>query len=72
MKIAAWNVRTLLDRDGTNRPERGSALVAAELQRYEIDVAGLQETRFSGSGQLRESKQLYFLLERASRRGAPA
>ena len=60
MKIASWNVRTLLYRDGTNRPERRSALVAAELQRYEIDVAGLQETRFSGSGQLRESNYTFF------------
>ena len=60
MKIASWNVRTLLDRDGTNRPERRSALVAAELQRYEIDVAGLQETRFSGSGQLEKAIILSF------------
>ena len=60
MKIASWNVRTLLDRDGTNRPEKRSAFVAAELQRYEIDVAGLQETRFLGSGQLRESNYTFF------------
>ena len=31
LTIGQWNVRTLLDRDGANRPERRTALVAMEL-----------------------------------------
>jgi len=60
MKIATWNVRTLLDLVGNNRPERRTALVAAELDRYGIEVAALQETRFSGSGQLKEKTHTIF------------
>ena len=52
--LGSWNVRTLLDRDKTNRPERRTALVARELQRYNIDIAALSETRFPDEGSLRE------------------
>ena len=45
-KMAQWNVRTLLDRETTNRPERCTALVAMELAKYNIDIAVLSETRF--------------------------
>ena len=55
MKIATWNVRTLLDRDGSTLPERRTAIVAKELARYNIDIAALSETRFSDEDQLRES-----------------
>ena len=51
--ISAWNVRTLLDR-GTNRPERRTALVARELERYKVDIAALSETRLLGEGQCTE------------------
>lgn len=52
--MGAWNVRTLLDRAGTLRPERRTALVAKELQRYRIDIAALSETRLADEGSLRE------------------
>ena len=52
--IAAWNVRTLLDREGTDRPERRTALIAAELKRYNVDIAALSETRIAGEGSLEE------------------
>ena len=52
--IASWNVRTLLDRKRSNRPERRTALVTRELQRYNVDVAALSETRFLDIGQLTE------------------
>ena len=39
--VGAWNVRTLLDRDNTARPERRTALIAKELARYRIDIAAL-------------------------------
>ena len=42
--VEAWNVRTLLDRSGSDRPERRTALVGKELSRYGIDIAALSET----------------------------
>ena len=53
-KFGAWNVRTLLNRAITSRPERGTALIARELQRYRVDVAALSETRIADEGSLRE------------------
>ena len=53
--LATWNVRTLLDaQDGTERPRRRTALIAHELKRYNIDIAALSETRFSGEDSLTE------------------
>ena len=51
MTITQWNVRTLLDRETTNRPERRTALVAME---YNIDIAVLSETRFHASESLND------------------
>lgn len=53
-KIGTWNVRTLLDRENSNRPERRTAIVARELQRYDIDIAALSETRLADQGKLLE------------------
>jgi hypothetical protein len=39
-----WNVRTLLD---NAHADRGTVLTANELTRYNIDIAALQETRYS-------------------------
>ena len=50
MAIAQWNVRTLLDRETTNRPESRTTLVAMELAKYNIDIAVLSETGFHASG----------------------
>ena len=52
--LGAWNVRTLLNRAITSRPERGTVLVARELQRYRVDIAALCETRIADEGSLRE------------------
>ncbi|XP_068717545.1 craniofacial development protein 2-like [Montipora capricornis] len=52
--LGAWNVRTLLDRAGTLRPERRTALVAKELQRYRIEIPALSETRLADEGSLKE------------------
>ena len=54
MNLASWNIRTLLDREGTDRPQRRTALIAGELSRYNIDIAALSETRFAGEGELCE------------------
>ena len=52
--LGAWNVRTLLNRTITSRPERGTALVAWELQCYRVDKAALSETQIAEEGSLRE------------------
>ena len=54
MTIAQWNVRTLLDRETTNRPERRRALVAMEPAKYNIDIAVLSATRFHASVSLND------------------
>ncbi|VDM01982.1 unnamed protein product [Schistocephalus solidus] len=42
------------DNPRSNRPERRTALVARELARYKVDIAALNETRFSEQGKLEE------------------
>lgn len=54
MTFGAWNVRTLLDRDGNVCPERKTAIVARELHRYNVDVAALSETHLADEGELVE------------------
>ena len=58
LKIATWNVRTLLgDTDGGAGPRRKTALLAMELARYSVDFAALSETRLSGEGSISEGDQ---------------
>ena len=57
---AQWNVRTLLDRETTNRPERHTALVAMELAKYNIDIAVLSETRFHASESLHDLEYTFY------------
>ena len=38
MTIFHWNIRTLFDKDVTDRPERLTTLVAKELAKYNIDI----------------------------------
>ena len=52
--LATWNVRTLLDRKDTNRPQRRTALIADELAKYKIDIAAISETRLAEEGELCE------------------
>ena len=54
LKFASWNIRTMLDRVNVERPERRSAIVANELEKYNIDIAALSEVRFSDAGSIRE------------------
>ena len=42
---ATWNIRTLIDSEVTDRPERRSAIIAHELERLNIDQVALSETR---------------------------
>ena len=61
INIGCWNVRTLLDIEKSNRPERRTALVTRELQRLNVDIAALSETRLSGEDQLTEEGSGYSL-----------
>ena len=60
LTIAQWNVRTLLDGEGADRPERLTALVAMELTKYNIDITALCETRLSESGSLDDLEYSFF------------
>ena len=57
--IAAQDVRTLIDRDDTDRPHRRTAFITSELARYKIDIAALSETRLAGKGELTEKSSGY-------------
>ena len=61
LNIGCWNVRTLLDREKSGRPERRTGLVMNELHRLNVDIAALSETRLSGEDQLTEVKSGYTL-----------
>ena len=52
INIAAWNVCTL--RDTANILQRRTAIVAQELQRYNIAIAALSETRLPDQTQVAE------------------
>ena len=54
LKVACWNVRTLLDKELSERSHRRTALLARELSLYDIDIAGLSETSLADVGQLTE------------------
>ncbi|KAI8487938.1 hypothetical protein Bbelb_343860 [Branchiostoma belcheri] len=43
----------------SDRPERRTALIAAELNRYKVDIAALSETRLPGEGSLTEEGEGY-------------
>lgn len=49
-KFACWNVRTVLDSDKNDWPQRRSALVVRELSRLNIDIAAISEVRFAEQG----------------------
>ena len=61
LNVCCWNVRTLLDLDSSNRPERRTALVTRELRRLNVDIAALSETRMSDEDQLTEVKSGFTL-----------
>ena len=54
LTIGAWNVRTLMYSSGSDRPERRTALVGRELDRYKVEIAALSETRLAEQGLLKE------------------
>ena len=50
----------MLDREGTARPERRTALLDRELERYNVDIAALSETRLPDAGETPESTYTFF------------
>ena len=66
MRIGTWNVRTLMDSAGSDRPQRRTALVDRELGRYGIQIAALSETRFADVGEIKGvgAGYIFFLSER--------
>ena len=58
--VAEWNVRTLLDRTISQRPERQTALVALEMNRYNVDIAALSETKLPGYDSLEDHGYIFF------------
>ena len=54
LTIGAWNVRTLMDSSSSDRPERRTAVVGSELDRYKVEIAALSETRLAEEGLLNE------------------
>ena len=54
LNFASWNIRTMLDRDRAERPERRSAIIVRELKKYGIDIGALSEVRFGDTGSIRE------------------
>lgn len=60
MRLAGWNVRTLLDRTGSKRPERQTAIVAKELARYNVDIAALSETRLALSDSMVDQDYTFY------------
>ena len=47
LTIGACNVHTLMDISGSDRPQRKTALVGRELDRYKVEIAALSETRLA-------------------------
>ena len=63
LTIGAWNMRALMDSSSSDRPERRTALVGRELDRYKFEIAALSEIRLAEEGLLKEVCWLHFLLE---------
>ena len=53
LTIGAWNVRTLMENSGSDRPERRTVLGGRELDRYKVEIAALSETRLAEEGFLK-------------------
>ena len=54
MRFGTWNVRSLYR-------ARALGLVSSELERCGMDLVGVQEVRWEGSGTLESGNLLYFM-----------
>lgn len=69
LNLCCWNVRTLLDLKSSAHPERRTALVTKELQRLNIDIAALSETRLSDEDQFTEECSGYTIFWKGKPKG---
>ena len=69
LNISCWNVRTLIDNPESSSPARRTALICKELDRYNVHIVALSETRLTDDGQIQEIASGYniFWKGRASR-----
>ena len=44
LTIGAWNVSTLMDSAGSDRPQRRTALVGREHDLYKVEIAALSDS----------------------------
>ena len=58
--FATWNIRTLQDTDTSDHAERRTATIAHELERLNIDIAALSETRLLEDGSLEDNNYTFF------------
>ena len=56
--VGSWNVRTL--NDTKNNLERRTAVLSKVLSTFKVDIVALSETKFPGSGQLKEQDYTFF------------
>jgi len=59
LKVGTWNIRTLMDNKDSDRPERRTAFISRELNKLNLDIVALSETRRAEEGQLREEEGNY-------------
>ena len=60
LTLACWKVRTLLDLDNSERPQRRTALLSLELGKYNIYIVAQSETCLSDEGQIKEASGYTF------------
>ena len=68
LNISCWNVRALIDNPESSSPARRTALICKELDRYNVDIATLSETRLADDGQIQEIASGYTIF----RKGRPS
>ena len=54
LKVACWNIRTILDNANSSHPERRTSFIAHELSRLDIDIASLNKFPLADEGSLQE------------------
>ena len=55
----AGDIRTLMDKQGSMRSEKRTALIAWELEHYQLDIVDFIETRLAGKRSVAELKRGY-------------
>ena len=67
MFTAEWNVRTSMDRATSSRPERQTALIAKEPNRYSVDIAALSDFPLACYDSLVDCEYTFFWSEKTEK-----